>query len=231
MDSGRLLEGGTELTPVHWSGINNAPGLYNLPTRERTLGDWWRILRKRKWAIIVSLVLVVTAAGLISFRMTPIYDASVRISVSSQTPSVLNLKNGQQYQDQVDSPELLVATDVSILQSDTLALSVIRNLDLNNRPEFAGKEATTSSSNVPTTNSPRTLGREAQLLGIFHANLKVIPIPNTSIIEIRYSSPDPRLAAETANAVADTFIEQNIKARFESTMQAANWLSAQRNTT
>lgn len=228
MDSGRLLEGGTELTPADWGGVTGAQGIYGIPARERTLGDWWRILRKRKWTVIVSLVVVVTAAALISLRMTPIYDATVRISISSQTPGVLNLKNGQQYQDQSDSPELLVATDVNILQSDTLALLVIRNLGLNNRPEFAGKDtSTTAPGGVPTTGSPRTLGREAQLLGVFHANLKVIPVPNTSIIEIRYSSPDPRMSAEVANAVADTFIEQNIKARFDSTMQAANWLSKQ----
>src|ERR1019366_2901557 len=39
--------------------------------------------------------------------------------------------------------------------------------------------------------------------------------------------PDPRLSADVANSVANTFIEQNIKTRFDSTMQAADWLSTQ----
>jgi capsular exopolysaccharide synthesis family protein len=72
-----------------------------------------------------------------------------------------------------------------------------------------------------------TLGRENQLIGTFEGGLKVLPVPGTSIIEVKYSSPNPRLAAEIANATANTYIEQNIKARFDSTMQAADWLSKQ----
>ncbi|MFZ0794470.1 MAG: GumC family protein, partial [Candidatus Korobacteraceae bacterium] len=224
----KLLEGTTELAPRDWTAITTVEDMYGLSSRERTLGDYWRILRKRKWTVIVSLVVVVTAAALISLRMTPIYDAVARISISSQAPSsILNFKDNQQFGDSGDQ-ESLIATQVSILQSNSLALLVIRNLGLNNRPEFAGKEQATTSGGVPVSGSPaQTLGREDQLIGAFHSNLGVMPVPNTAIIEIRYSSPDPRLAAEIANTTANTFIEQNIKARFDSTMQAADWLSKQ----
>lgn len=224
----KLLEGTTELAPRDWTAITTVEDMYGLSSRERTLGDYWRILRKRKWTVIVSLVVVVTAAALISLRMTPIYDAVARISISSQAPSsILNFKDNQQFGDSGDQ-ESLIATQVSILQSNSLALLVIRNLGLNNRPEFAGKEQATTSGGVPVSGSPaQTLGREDQLIGAFHSNLSVLPVPNTAIIEIKYSSPDPRLAAEIANTTANTFIEQNIKARFDSTMQAADWLSKQ----
>ena len=201
--------------------------MYGLSSRERTLGDYWRILRKRKWTIIVSLVVVVTAAALISLRMTPIYDGVARISISSQTPSILNFKDNQQFGERNEDQEMTIATQISILQSNTLALLVIHNLGLDNRPEFAGKDRP-SSGGVPVSGSaPENLGREDQLINAFHANLNALSVPNTALIEIKYSSPDPRLAAEVANATANTFIEQNIKARFDSTMQAANWLSKQ----
>lgn len=61
----------------------------------------------------------------------------------------------------------------------------------------------------------------------FRDNLRVQQVPNTAIVEIKYSSPDPDLAVEIANATAQSFIEQNIKARYDSTMQAADWLSKQ----
>ena len=98
MNSEKLLEGRTELGPPDWTGITAVQDMYGLPSRERTLGDYWRIIRKRKWTLIVSLVVVVTAAALISLRMTPIYDAVARISISSQAPgSILNFKDNQQY--------------------------------------------------------------------------------------------------------------------------------------
>src|ERR1022692_2165461 len=97
MNSSKLLDGSAELVPPDWTGITTVQDMYGFPSRERTLGDYWRTLRKRKWTVIVSLVVVVTAAALISLRMTPIYDAIARISISSQAPSsILNFKDNQQ---------------------------------------------------------------------------------------------------------------------------------------
>ena len=227
MSSTKLLEGTTQLAPPDWTAIAAVQDMYGFSSGERTLGDYWRILRKRKWTLIVSLVVVVTAAALISLRMTPIYDAVARISISSQAPSsILNFKDNQQYSESVDQG-MLIATQVNILQSNTLALLVIHNLGLNNQPEFAGKDRPTTGGVPVSGSSPETLGREDQLIGAFHSNLNLLPVAGTSIIEIKYSSPDPQLAAEVANTIANTFIEQNIKGRFDSTMRAADWLSKQ----
>ena len=159
--------------------------------------------------------------------MTPIYDAVARVSILSQAPDILNFKDNQQSSESIDQ-DSSIGTQVNVLQSNTLALLVIRNLGLNHRAEFAGKERPTTTGGIPVSgSSAETLEREDQLIRVFHSNLKVLPVPNTAIIEIKYSSPDPRLSAEVANSVANTFIEQNIKARFDSTMQAADWLSKQ----
>jgi capsular exopolysaccharide synthesis family protein len=52
-------------------------------------------------------------------------------------------------------------------------------------------------------------------------------IPNTRVIEIHYSSTDPQLAASAVNTLAAIYVEQNFKTKFESTMQASDWLSKQ----
>ncbi len=228
MNSSRLLGGGAGLVPSGDSiASQDFQDSYGFAGRERTLGDYWRVLRKRKWTLIVSLVVVTAAAALISLRMTPIYDAVARVSILSQAPDILNFKDNQQSSESIDQGSS-IGTQVNILQSNTLALLVIRNLGLNNRTEFAGKERSTTTGGIPVSgSSAQTLEREDQLIRVFHSNLKVLPVPNTAIIEIKYSSPDPRLSAEVANSVANTFIEQNIKARFDSTMQAADWLSKQ----
>jgi succinoglycan biosynthesis transport protein ExoP len=220
--------GTTELAPADWAGITTVQEMYGLSLRERTLGDYWRILRKRKWTIIVSLVVVVTAAALISLRMTPIYDAVARVAISSQNPNVLKFKDDQQYSEAAENQESLIPTQINILQSNTLALLVIRNLGLNNQPGFTGKGPPSTTGGMPVSvSNAQTLEREDQLIDAFHSSLSILPVPNTSIIEIKYSSPDPRLAADVANVVATTYIEQNTKAKFDSTMQAADWLSKQ----
>ena len=69
--------------------------------------------------------------------------------------------------------------------------------------------------------------RTSALLGAFRGNLRVALIPNTRIIEIHYNSTDPQLAANAVNTLAATYVEQNFKTKFESTMQASDWLSKQ----
>src|SRR5205807_9030233 len=69
--------------------------------------------------------------------------------------------------------------------------------------------------------------RANALLGAFKGSLRVVLEPNTRVINIHYRSPNKELAAHVVNAMANTYIEQNFKTRFESTMQASDWLSRQ----
>jgi capsular exopolysaccharide synthesis family protein len=69
--------------------------------------------------------------------------------------------------------------------------------------------------------------RTSAALAGFKASLQVSLVPNTRIIEVRYRSADKNVAARVVNTLANTYVEQNFKTRFESTMQASDWLSKQ----
>ncbi|MBV8810935.1 MAG: polysaccharide biosynthesis tyrosine autokinase [Acidobacteriaceae bacterium] len=200
--------------------------IYGAPIPEPTLSDYWRILMKRKWAILACALVTVTLAGLISLRITPVYEAMARVSIAGQTPYFLNFPDKSQAPES-GNDQFSIDTQVKILESNTLALLVIRNLGLDKRPEFAGPTATPDKPGVISKLTPQDMSRDEHLMQTFHDNLRVQQVPDTSIIEIKYSSPDASLAADVANATAQTFIEQNIKARYDSTMQAADWLSKQ----
>ncbi len=227
MDSGRLLEESSELTGRDSLRLANLQEMYGLTTREQSLSDYWRILLNRKWTVIVSVVIVFIMAALISIRTTPIYDAATRIMISPRTSNPLNFKdsNGSQagYIEQQD-----IDTQVKILQSDTLAELVIHRLNLDSRPDFAGTAQTQSTGGITVSESlARESSRQEQLIRRFQGNLKVQQVPDTSLIEIKYSDANASLAADIANAITATFIEQNVKSRYNSTMQAADWLSKQ----
>jgi len=125
------------------------------------------------------------------------------------------------YYDQSD-----LDTEVRILQSDLMALQVIRQLNLDKRPEFGG-HADAKTSNLVADPLQADSNRTSSLLSAFRGNLHVTLIPNTRIIEIHYNSTDPQLAAGAVNTLASTYVEQNFKTKFESTMQASDWLSKQ----
>ena len=78
---------------------------------------------------------------------------------------------------------------------------------------------------LPTpTADPR---QEAALMGFIQGGLKLSVIPKTRIVEIRFSNPDPQMAARVVNTLVNVYVEQNFKTKFESAMQTSDWLSKQ----
>jgi succinoglycan biosynthesis transport protein ExoP len=228
MNAGRLPSGPVELTHHDSRRLANFQEIYGIPAHEQSLSDYWRILQKRKWTVFVSIIVVVIAAALISLRMTPIYDATARISISQQPSNLLNFKDSDTSSQSSGNQQQDIDTQVKIMQSNTMAEMVIRGLNLEGRPEFAGSYQTKSSGGIAVSESTvLERSREEGLTRKFLQNLKVQQIPTTSLVDIRYSDPNSSLAAEIANAETTIFIEQNIKARYDSTMQAADWLSKQ----
>jgi len=199
--------------------------LYNvLPAQESTLREYMRILIKRKWMVMAVIVGIFMVVAVASLRQTPIYEAIGRIVVNKADSNLITFKDSGPVVDYYDQSDL--DTEVRILQSDLMALQVIRQLNLDKRPEFGG-HADQRQANLVADPLQTDSTRTSALLGAFRGNLRVTLIPNTRIMEIHYSSTDPQLAASAVNTLASTYVEQNFKTKFESTMQASDWLSKQ----
>lgn len=200
-------------TPVSYGGML---------AQDSLLHDYLRVLIKRRWLILASVVLVVSVVGISTLRTPPVYVAVGSIAINKVDPMVLSLKESSQDFEYYDPADL--DTEVRILKSDLLALQVIRQLNLD-KP--AGSAAQTAGNELSTDALQADPARTAAALGSFRGGLQVSLVPNTRIIEIRYRSTDKELAARVVNALANTYVEQNFKTRFESTMQASDWLSKQ----
>src|SRR5579863_10455627 len=166
-----------------------------LPSQESALGESLRVLIKRKWVVAVSLVAIFSVVAIASLKMTPIYEAGGTIEINKPDSS-LNFQNSATFNlDYYDPTEL--ETELKILQSDLLALQVIRELNLDRHPEFSGQAPPPPSSNLDLAPDPLQTDpyRAAAMVGGFKGNLRVALSPNTRIIEVRYRSSDPQMAA------------------------------------
>ena len=226
-DVPRSNDGSRELLPGETAEFLRPLGsaLYNvLPSQESTLREYMRVLIKRKWMVTAVVVGIFMIVAIASLRQTPVYEAVGRIAVNKADSNLITFKDSGPVVDYYDQSDL--DTEVRILQSDLMALQVIRQLNLDKRPEFGGhpdqKQANLVADPLQTDSN-----RTSALLGSFRGNLRVTLIPNTRIIEIHYNSTDPQLAASAVNTLAATYVEQNFKTKFESTMQASDWLSKQ----
>lgn len=196
----------------------------DLPPQESALGESFRILVKRKWIVIGCLVAIFSVVAIASLRMTKVYEAGGTIEINKPDAS-LNFQNSATFNlDYYDPTEL--ETELRILQSDLLAMQVIRELNLDKQAEF-GAPPTPQANDLAPDPLQTDPSRTAAMVGGFKSNLRVALSPNTRIIEVHYRSADPQMAANVVNTLMQTYVENNFKARFESTMQASDWLSKQ----
>jgi exopolysaccharide transport family protein len=212
-------------TPVFdAANSESAPHMW-VPPQESALREYLRVLIKRKWTVLGCLISIFGVVLIASLKMTPIYEASGRIAIN-KPDTIVNFKDspngGEYYSDPTD-----LDTEVGILQSDLLALQVIKNLNLDKLPEFGGKPATGPDTNLAPDPLQVDSAKAGSLIAAFKSGLRVSLKPNTRIVEIRYVSTNPQLAALIVNTVATTYAEQAFKTKFESTMQASDWLQKQ----
>jgi polysaccharide biosynthesis transport protein len=217
-----------ELAPISLLGGRNLAISHSaLVNNDSILRDYLRVLIKRKWIVLGCIGIIFGASVIATLRTTPIYDAVGSIAINKPDPVLQGLRDetnsAADYYDPTD-----LDTEVRILRSDLLALQVIKELNLERLPEFGGSGMHASSSLELTTDALQPdSARASSLLGSFKGNLRVMLEPNTRIIDIHFLSPSKELAAKIVNTLASTYIEQNFKTRFESTMQASDWLSRQ----
>src|SRR6202167_2729572 len=199
-----------------------SPVYAELPAQQSTLGEYIRVLRKRKWTVLSCLITIFSLVAIASLKMTPVYEASGSIAINKPDSGLVNFNNSPSFSlDSFDPTEL--ETEVKILQSDLLALQVVKELSLDRRPEFGGKASTLSSS-LDLAPDPLLAdsGQTSALLNSFRGNLKVTLAPGTHIVEVHYRSPDKNLAATVVNTLMTTYTEHNFKSRLDSTMQASH---------
>ncbi len=114
-----------------------------------------------------------------------------------------------------------LTTQSSILSSETLLLTVARELNLNNEPAFLGVRPP-----VPVTSLDTPKIRQATLSRL-KANLTVSIVTHTNLITINYRSLDAHLSANIVNTLIKDYIQRSYQTRFNSAQHASQWLTGQ----
>jgi succinoglycan biosynthesis transport protein ExoP len=193
---------------------------------------WWRVIRKRHWTVLTALSLMFVAVLTGSLKEKPVYRAKALIEIGKENPSVANPQEMFQLDEVSDA---YLETQYKVLASDDLAERVIHQLGLDQKAEFLPSafpwpwRANTTPTILPPTDSaavPDLSVREAVLTS-FQDRLDIRPIRRSRVVELRFESQDPELAARAVNAVAENYIQKNLEARWDATQKASDWLSLQ----
>ena len=221
--------------------IAGAPAPIMPVRKEMTIQDLWGILARRRRIIIGVLLVTIGAAAIVFASATRLYKGSAEIQVQKEAADTLSMNTmmGPESQpDAVDS-NITLQTQAQILQSESLALQIIKELNLEESPDFRSRfnpvgwvmglvspTGPPDPVNVPLEDAPR---RRARVVKIFESHLKVKPVSNTRLIDVEYLSEDPRTAAAVVNHLVQDLVEYNFETRHNATREATVWLRNQLN--
>jgi capsular polysaccharide biosynthesis protein len=173
------------------------------------LSQYLWILKRHRWRICGFIAAAVIATLIVSARLTPIYESTVTVDIDRQTPP--GVVGQDATRSALNDADQFLATQIKLVQSDSVLRPVDRRFHLRER-EPQGDGAI----------SPR----EAEAPVTFN-RLKVTRPPNTYLLLIGYRSADPQLAADVANAIAQSYLEHTYNIRIRSSASLSTFMEKQ----
>src|SRR5262245_52117839 len=196
-----------------------------------------------------AFTIAAAAVLLQSYSKVPLYRTSARVLIQDErTVSVGKLNaNDPQFWEESDQ---YYNTQYSILRSRGLARRVVERLHLRTHPLFDGSapegrgplklardlrrlidsavagliSRRTGASAPPSTDENAA---DSVVISQFLGGLTIAPEKSTRLVEIVYTSPDPRFAALAANTLAEEYAQQNLDLRLETLRKNLAWLDAE----
>ncbi len=187
-------------------------------------------LRRRFRVITFSLLASAALGASYLYAAHPVYTAEALLIVDAPKVQVYQAQSPQ------DGPvnSAIVDTQIQIIESDDIALAVIKELKLDQDPVFLADHGGLLSSikarvmslmhNALGTMSSRPVSAQSVALANFRRGLRVNRVSLTYAIEIQFSSSDPFRSATIANAIADAYEMNAFEAKYQITGEAAKWL-------
>jgi capsular exopolysaccharide synthesis family protein len=197
--------------------------------REITFQEIWQTIRHRKLIFLGSLLVGVCLALAYSLALPIRYEGVTKLTVDFGVNESFGAEASALAQATGVDPSTKLQTQVNVLETDSIAWDVITRLRLDQAPAAAIRRFLIGpfrclSSPETSVDSIDPKCRQA-LIDEFHRRLSVQPVSRTQIIELRYRSRSPELAAKVVNSLADIYVERNFKAKYQSAMRASTWLS------
>ena len=184
-----------------------------------------RTLYRRKASLAWIMSVGILAAALVSVAEPRLYQSQASLEIREANENFLNLRNVYPTTDaSADSNGAYVQTQVEILQQDALIEQVARKLGLEGQ-EYHSSPSLWEKLRQVTGVDPASTSAAQRAVEVVKQNLKIVSSRGSRIIRIVCDARDSQLAADVANTLAQTFIEQGIEARQRAAQQTHQSLS------
>ena len=207
-----------------------------------SFSDLLRILKVKSRLVVTTTLIVVGLASAVVLLMTPLYEASSLVMVDERQNHILSDVSDPSVLSELPSDPSSIDSQVRVLQSDALARKVVDTLGLTKVPEFNGTAHSFFGSLTSVGSSLISLfdwtAPEPSLDGLtpqeklrektidnLERDVDIYALGHSTVIEVDARSKSAARATGIANAIADIYVQDQVKAHLNATREASEWLS------
>ena len=172
------------------------------------------ILRRHVWKILAFVATCVLATTIVSLRMKPVYESTATVLIDFEAPADVVGDNNSRSTSELEDPETFIATQIKLIQSDAVLRPVVEQFHLLGQEDPNNKvsaEKLQQSAAAPVSLS----------------NLRVNRPSGTYLLQISYRSSNPQVAADVANAVANSYVAHVANIRIRSSASLSQFMEKQ----
>lgn len=204
-------------------------GKWQQPTVD--LREMARILRRRWKVVAVAPLALIVLALIYVMAVSTLYTATSTVLVDPRRANVVD--TSQTVLSNFGTDDATIESQTLLIQSVAILQRVVERLKLTADPEFIPTPGLLDpikrlfSSRGPSDGASPQDAAKARSVEILQKRMKVTRQGTTFLVDINVSSEEPRKAALIANAVADSYFEEQVRAKYDATKIAASWLNSQ----
>ena len=199
-----------------------------------------RTLRKRL-GVILGITIGLSALVMVGvFQMTPLYTGETLVLLDQQKTQVIDAES---VMSGLGGDSATVDSQVEILRSRSIARRVVDQLNLVGDPEFNSDlrpvsvlswvdprvwmaSLVSTAVNSGLTDEQREEATANRVVDAVVDSTNVSRRGLTYVLSLEFTSESPAKAAKIANLLADTYVVDQLEAKFDATKKANEWLSS-----
>ena len=204
---------------------------------EIDIGEIFRALRRRRWALGGCVLLITSVVLLVTFQLTPLYTATAEVLIDLRDHNVVDLDS---VLSGLSSDASTMESQIQVVRSHSLAIRVIETLHLDRDPEFnealrepgmgavlqAWLRGLAPGEAEEASQEERLALEQTRLIEALSEARKVSRVGRSSyVISIAFTSERAAKASRLANTLAEFYLVEQLEAKFDATERATNWLN------
>ncbi|MEZ5841299.1 MAG: GNVR domain-containing protein [Hyphomicrobiales bacterium] len=193
--------------------------------------------RRQARVIVTSVVLGLLLGVFYLLTAVPQYTASTLILIDNRKLNAVADVSGTS---DFGFDSSAVDSQVELIKSEKIALAVIAKLDLVNDAGFMSAQRSIIGrviggiravldvrnwfADAELVDAEAAFAAQRAAVKILRDNIEVSRVGRTYVLNILYTAPDARKAADITNAFGDAYLTDQLDSKYEATRRATDWL-------